>query len=57
MPTIVNIRFKRRRPERFLVTWDSGEETLVSPEIALKYRFSVDKYFEEQQMAEILFED
>lgn len=57
MPTISDIQFKRRRPERFVITWDTGEETVVSPEIALKYQFGIGKHLEEQQLAEILFED
>lgn len=57
MPTIVDIEFKRRRPERFVVQWDNGETQLFSPEIAATYRFAPGKEFSEAEYRQILQED
>lgn len=57
MPKILDIVFKRRRPERFLVLWDNGEEQLFSPEIAAIYQFKINKIFDEETYLQILLED
>lgn len=57
MPEIIHIEFKRRRPERFLVQWDSGEEQVFSPETVAKYGFAPGKFFGEEEYRQILRED
>ena len=57
MPEIVDMTFKRRKPERFAVLWDTGEEMLMTPETALKYQFSPGKNFEEETYLAIVRED
>lgn len=57
MPTIIHIEFKRRRPERFLVYWDDGEQQLFSPEVAVKYGFAPGKDFSESEYDEVFRED
>lgn len=57
MPTISDIAFKRRRPERFVVQWDNGETHLFSPEIAATYRFAPGKEFSDAEYRQILQED
>ncbi|RMG67469.1 MAG: hypothetical protein D6715_04715 [Calditrichaeota bacterium] len=57
MPTIVDIEFRRSRPERFIVHLDSGEVHVVSPETALKYGFALNRRFEESELYRILDED
>ncbi|RMI27597.1 MAG: regulatory protein RecX [Calditrichaeota bacterium] len=57
MPRILHIQFRRGRPERFLVQWDTGEEQLFSPEICLKYGFAPGKEFSGEALAGILHED
>lgn len=57
MPTIIQIEFKRRRPERFVVQWDNGETHLFSPEIAATYRFAPGKEFSDAAYRQILRED
>ncbi len=57
MPKITHLEFKRRRPERFLVFWDDGEEQIFSPEVAVKYGFAPGKTFEISEYEEIVRED
>ncbi len=57
MPTIVQIELRRSRPERFVIHLDSGEAYLVSPETALRYGFTLDRHFEEDEFYRILAED
>jgi regulatory protein len=51
------MEFKRRRPERFLVSWDNGEEHIFSPESVVKYGFAPEREFGEEEYREILKED
>ncbi len=57
MPEIIHIEFKRRRPERFIVHWDSGEEQIFSPETAAKYGFAPGESFSDEEYRQILRED
>jgi len=57
MPKITNIEFRRRKPERFIVYFDDDQVHTFSPETALKYRFSLDKDFGDEEFVEILEED
>ncbi len=57
MPAIIHMEFKKRRPERFLIYWDTGEETVFSPEIVLKYQFSIGKEFGDRDYRKIVRED
>jgi regulatory protein len=57
MPAIIHMEFKKRRPERFLIYWDTGEETVFSPEIVLKYQFSIGKEFGEREYRKVVRED
>lgn len=51
------MEFKRRRPERFRIYWDNGEDYLFSPESVVKYGLSLHKEFNEEDFRQILQED
>jgi regulatory protein len=51
------MEFKRRRPERFVIYWDNGEEHLFSPESVVKYGLAPEREFSEAEYWEILRED
>lgn len=57
MPKITQIEFKRRRPERFVIYWDNGEERLFSPESVVKYGLAPEKEISEEDYLRILHED
>ncbi len=57
MPTIVEMKLKRSRPERFLLLWDDGTETLLAPETVLKYQLAVGSELEEVDLLQMLAED
>ncbi|MGH1366894.1 MAG: regulatory protein RecX [Calditrichia bacterium] len=49
MPTIIDIEFRRRRPEKFIIIWDTGEETIFAPETVLKHALSMGRKLEEKE--------
>lgn len=51
------MEFKRRRPERFLIYWDNGEEHIFSPESVAKYGLAPGKEFSEEEYLLMLRED
>ena len=57
MPQIVDMNFRRRKPERFLVSWDNGESQLISPEVALKFSMAPDRFFDEPTYLKLLAEN
>jgi regulatory protein len=57
MPKITHMEFKRRRPERFILHWDNGEEHIFSPESMVKYGLVPEREFSEEEYREILKED
>jgi len=57
MPKITHIEFKRRRPERFVIYWDNGEEHLFSPESVVKYGLAPEKEITDEEYLRILHED
>jgi len=57
MPKIEDMKFRRRRPERFLILWDSGEETVFCPETVLRYGMRIGREFSEDELLSILQED
>ncbi|RMF62063.1 MAG: regulatory protein RecX [Calditrichaeota bacterium] len=57
MPKIIHMELKRGRPERFIVHWDNGDITPFSPDTVLRYQFSIDREFDEEELKPIFFED
>jgi regulatory protein len=57
MPKIMQIEFRRRKPQRFIVHFDDDRVHTFSPETALKYGFSLEKDFEDEVFIKILEED
>ena len=57
MPQITHMEFKRRRPERFIIYWDNGDEHIFSPESVVKYGLAPGKEISEEEYLLILRED
>ena len=57
MVKIVNIKMRRGRPERFIITFDDEQEVILTPEIVLKYNISPEKSFSDEDFLKILKED
>lgn len=57
MPRIIQMDFKRRRPERFLITWDNEETHVFSPESVLKFQLAPQKEFSDAEYRQMLYED
>jgi|GEM_PF-2802178 len=57
MPTIIDMEFRRRRPEKFIIIWDTGEETIFAPETVLKHALSVGRKVEESEFETIVQEN
>lgn len=57
MPVIADMRMRRGRPERFLVTLDDGQELLLTPEIVLKFAIAPQREFPDEAFLKILEED
>jgi regulatory protein len=51
------MHLRRGRPERFIITLEDEQELIFTPEIVLKYSFTPEKEFTDQQFLEILEED
>ena len=57
MPIITDMKMRRGRPERFIITLDDEQELILTPEIVLKYSIAPQREYTEQAFLEILEED
>lgn len=57
MPTIKQMKMRRGRPERFIITLEDDEELVMSPEIVLKFGLSPGNSFSDDEFLRILRED
>ncbi len=57
MPTITDMRMRRGRPERFIVTVDEEMEFVLTPEIVLQYGIAPQREFSEEEFQRLLEED
>ncbi len=57
MPTITDMRLRRGRPERFIVTVDGEMEFVLTPEIVLQHRIAPQREFSEEEFQQILEQD
>ncbi len=57
MPTIVTMKLKRSRPERFVITMADETQYLIAPETALKYHLAPGVDIPESTFARLLAED
>ena len=57
MPIIADMKMRRGRPERFIITLDDEQELILTPEIVLKYSIAPQQEYTEQAFLEILEED
>ena len=54
MPVIKQMKMRRGRPERFIITLEEGEELVMSPEIVLKFGLSPGNSFSDDEFLKIL---
>jgi regulatory protein len=57
MAKIIDMRMRRGRPERFVITLNDEQEVILTPEIILKYNISPQKNFSDEEFVKILKED
>jgi regulatory protein len=57
MPVIKQMKMRRGRPERFIITLEEGEELVMSPEIVLKFGLSPGNSFSDDEFLKILRDD